>query len=1250
MEGNGEPDLAPDEATAPPVLDGPAPAPVNVVAVVVTRNPGVALDDTLASLLGQDQRNLSILVIDDGSDDAVFDRVAAVAPGAFVRRCERPIGFGAAANLVTEMVQGASHYLFCHDDIALAPDAVRLLAASAVSMAAAVAGPKVVAWENHERFLSLGYAIDRVGTPVSLVELDELDQGQHDQMREVTAAHGAALLVRTETFATIGGYLASLTDPSTGTNRGSGVAPGPDLGEDLDLCLRARRAGGRVIIVPSARVAHQGLVHGLSEAVESPALARPIPSEPEVRPVAEQRLLRERNRIRSIVANATGTQLVIVLPLLLLQALRRGAPSAAAVGGRRSRFTALRLALGRRADRSSAHAQAKRSGHGDLGRELVPVSRRFRAGVRSDVTADTARLWRVAERALGSRRGGRLAVGSFALVGAIVVFGSRGLFGSGIGRAGRLVPLPPVGDLWRLALSGWHEPALGHFGVVDPGLALTAFAATIALGATGLVGTLMGVAPLLLGGVGMWRSVRDGSTVDEGRIGVAIGASVTYLLAPIPFDALSTGNRAALWGYALFPWFMRSVDRVLRGHRQNESEANRSPHRRSWGLRRLGVGDASALRLAMLLAVCFALGPATSFVWVQTILLVGLAVAVTSGRGALRSVARHGVVAFAGALVLVFPLVVSLVRSGFSGWSFVGDDAARTSHFRIDELLRLHSAAHGAIGSALFGGFFVIGAVFPLLVADGERLLLAIRCWMLIVGSVLLAWLAGRGWLPAVVPGPALLLLPAAYGSCRAAAEGLGALVAEVRRRGFGWRQGFAGIALISVALSALPVVSASGNGRWGRPLRGSVDKLSWMRGRNDGGFRVAFLGDPAVLPGSPYRLGPSLGLTVSRDGIPTIDDQWSVIETPRLAAFREALLNARSGATTRLGADLAALSVRYLVVVERAVSSGPRHAIPTDLRQSLLDQIDLRAVDSAPDLTVYENDAWVPTVWSPLTSAAGLDRNGVVNTAGASVALLPKPLFSDAVMAPSASVGDGGTVNRGAELLDALRRRPPRSSYEGAVESDSLLIASVPPDKNWQLHAGRSTIRPIALRSLIDAGGTVRAGALFSGYSVPATATNVELSPRRPISVTAELLLLVVLWCGALAFVARDRRRQQVLRAESVSRFADGQRAADQAEADGDFMKDMFGDDEFADPFPMVRRARGQSSSFASSSSLSSLSSSAASTSAPGTAVMSERADGADELPVDGSVSDELWSRFAERRREESDELDESDESGEPK
>ncbi len=225
-EGDGE---APESVLAPPV-----------VAVVVTRNAGIFLEGTLASLGAQDYPDLTVLVVDAGSDADPTDRVAAVLPSAFVRRLEHNPGFGGAANDALTAVEGAPFLLVCHDDVVLDPAAVRLLVEEAYRSNAAIVGPKLVDFDDHEILLDVGRAIDRLGGSHTGIESGELDQEQHDGVRDVFYVSSAVMLVRTDLFTELGGF-----DPET--------FPGS---EDLDLCWRARLAGARIMVVPDARAAH----------------------------------------------------------------------------------------------------------------------------------------------------------------------------------------------------------------------------------------------------------------------------------------------------------------------------------------------------------------------------------------------------------------------------------------------------------------------------------------------------------------------------------------------------------------------------------------------------------------------------------------------------------------------------------------------------------------------------------------------------------------------------------------------------------------------------------------------------------------------------------------------------------------------------------------------------------------------------------------------------------------------------------
>ena len=121
-----------------------------MVVAVVADDPGWWFEETLASIASQDYPNISVLVVDTASVDAAAlrDRVAAVLPEAHLRRLDADPGFAAAADQVLDAVQGAAFHLFCHDDVRLAPDTVRLLVEEAYRSNAGVVGPKVVQWAD----------------------------------------------------------------------------------------------------------------------------------------------------------------------------------------------------------------------------------------------------------------------------------------------------------------------------------------------------------------------------------------------------------------------------------------------------------------------------------------------------------------------------------------------------------------------------------------------------------------------------------------------------------------------------------------------------------------------------------------------------------------------------------------------------------------------------------------------------------------------------------------------------------------------------------------------------------------------------------------------------------------------------------------------------------------------------------------------------------------------------------------------
>jgi len=214
-----------------------------VVAVIVTCDPGGWFEEELAAFGAQDYPELSVLVLDCGLED-VTARVAEALPAAYVRRLPHNQGFGASANAVLEMVQGASHFVFCHDDVAPDPDVVGILVEESFRSNAGVVSPKVVSWDDPRRLLHVGMAVDKGGAVVDRVEPGEIDHGQHDSVRDVFLAPGGCTLIRADLFEELGGF-----DPQIFA-----------MGEDLDFCWRAQVAGARVVVAPEARVRHMQLL------------------------------------------------------------------------------------------------------------------------------------------------------------------------------------------------------------------------------------------------------------------------------------------------------------------------------------------------------------------------------------------------------------------------------------------------------------------------------------------------------------------------------------------------------------------------------------------------------------------------------------------------------------------------------------------------------------------------------------------------------------------------------------------------------------------------------------------------------------------------------------------------------------------------------------------------------------------------------------------------------------------------------
>ncbi len=977
-------------------MESPLQAPA-VVAVVVTCDSGSWLEEALEALAAQDYPNLSVLVIDANSAEDPTSRVALVLPDAFVRRLAANRGYAASANEALKLVEGASHYLLCHDDVVPAPDAVRIMVEEAFRSNAGIVAPKLLDWHEPARLLQVGMSVDRGGAPVALAERGELDQSQHDNVRDVFFAPGGCVLVRADLFASLGGF-----DPLMGL-----------YGEDLDLSWRAHIVGARVVVAPAARVRH---LEAMSTGRRSPG-GGPTPSSEEA---ARRRVrpLQLRHRLRAVLKAYGPWHLVRVLPQAGVMALLEIVADVLTgrAGSARDTLRAwswnLRHLGQLRAARRQVHDHRRMSDRAirDLqARDLT----RFVNFVRTQVMGENRHPRAVAGRVMASSQARDLRlpllVGTGAMV--LLLFGSRQLLTGGVPAVNELAPLSGGAlSLLRRFLSSWREVGLGAEGPAPPAFALLGLGGVLLGGSTALLQTLLVVAALPLGAVGAFRLARQ---FGSQRAGLA--ALVVYSAAPVAYNSLAGGRLSGLVSYAAAPWVLGRLLRVT----GIEPFADEAPER-SLAVEILGLG--------VLLAVAAALS--TSVVVMTLIAAVGIVAGAALG-GGVGPARRALVLALGGAgvsAVMLFPWTLSFLRPGAQLSALMGETTAPAGGYGWGSLLRFQT---GSLGDAPIGWAFVVAGALPLLLGREWRLSWAARLWGLAITCWAAAWLAGRGWLPIPLPPADVILAPAALALALAVALGMTAFEVDLRDYRFGWRQVASFCALVATLAGVLPVLATALGGRWGLPRQDFAELLSWMpEQRGQGPFRVLWLGDPEALPVGAWRLEDGLSYGTSRDG-PDLSVEWAGASPGPARAVADAFTVARARGTTRLGRLLAPMAIRYVVVPERAAPSLAKTALlppPSDVPATLDAQVDLKQLKGDSALRVYENAAWAPG-----RALLGPDQ---------------------AQASRQSSLESVASVDLTGSRL-ALPERRSRARYQGPVQRGDVVFLSEASSPRWQLRVG---------------------------------------------------------------------------------------------------------------------------------------------------------------------------------------------------
>jgi GT2 family glycosyltransferase len=186
-----------------------------------------------------------LTLVDNGSTVRIKDDVLAILPGARVIERDVNEGFTGGNNIGARaaLADGADGVLLLNNDTVVDPGFLDpLVEAMRLDPRVGMATPKIYCYDSRAVLWGYGARIDRTTGRSPHIGTDETDRGQFDRIEEVDRITGCAMFVRRELFERVG----FLDDRFF------------IYEEEIDWCLRARRAGYRLRVVPQSIIWHKG--------------------------------------------------------------------------------------------------------------------------------------------------------------------------------------------------------------------------------------------------------------------------------------------------------------------------------------------------------------------------------------------------------------------------------------------------------------------------------------------------------------------------------------------------------------------------------------------------------------------------------------------------------------------------------------------------------------------------------------------------------------------------------------------------------------------------------------------------------------------------------------------------------------------------------------------------------------------------------------------------------------------------------
>ncbi|MBN9154236.1 MAG: glycosyltransferase [Microbacterium sp.] len=501
--------------------------PARVHALLVVRPDGHApaarrLQRTLQALADLTRRVDVLTVVLCGPDEELT-QLARASGAEGVITAPRTTRYAEAVRMATPRLDGDAVWLLAQDTVPEPEALERLAGALELAPSVAIAAPKLVRWDDRTEIVSLGVSMTRFGATIGLAD-GQFDQGQHDTTDDVLGSDVRGILVRADAWRALEGL-----DPALS---------GAD--EGLDLGVRARLAGGRVSVVPGARLGVYGDgVAGLPDARDG---GRPPGA------AYATRVAQLHRRLVYAPAPAVFFLWLAILPTAVWRTVQQLV--AKSPGRILPEWGAAFVAVVRVGAVAQARSRIHRTRTVSWG-QLAPlrISRsQLRNALRPDIDAADAAAGPV-RGDLGFFSGGGAWIVLAALVVSVAAFPA--LLAWPVLGGGALEPLrSTLGQLWADAAYGLRATGLETVAPADPFASVVALLGSLWPGDPSRALVLLWILALPLAVLGGWFA----TTRLTDRPVLRITGAVAWALAPTFLAALTQGRPTGVLVHLLLPW------------------------------------------------------------------------------------------------------------------------------------------------------------------------------------------------------------------------------------------------------------------------------------------------------------------------------------------------------------------------------------------------------------------------------------------------------------------------------------------------------------------------------------------------------------------------------------------------------------------------------------------------------------------------------------------------------------------------